>query len=134
MVSKEKGRVPEVDCVVGSVRNTDQILRIESILSAIHNVILNQRIHVMNGDLVVNIVSSDTKITTQITSDDVSAKETPGTRRVELLIDPAIETECLSADLSTKNEVVESFFEALDLAEFGIRSNPRHTLPSLLER
>lgn len=50
-------------------------------------------IQMMNDDAVVNLIPINTQVTTVITSDDVVTNLPPLRRRVELLIDPAIESE-----------------------------------------
>jgi hypothetical protein len=75
------------------VRDADQELRIERSTSSVNDVFLFERIHVMYEQLSMDIVTRYSEIARIISNDDVSANTAPLSRRVELLIDPPIETE-----------------------------------------
>jgi hypothetical protein len=109
-----------VNGVVGIVGCADQELEIERMLSSVDDVLFDKRIHVMNDELCVNIVTIHTEIACLISKNCFLAKLSPFARRVEPLIDPSVETERLTTDLAFQREVLESFLEGFEPNELGI--------------
>lgn len=79
------------------------------------DVTYTHRIHVMNDDTVVNLIPINTQVTTIVTGDDVVTNLSPLSRRVELLVDPTIETESRFTNLSSERQILESLFERFAL-------------------
>ena len=78
---------------MGSMRRSDQELRIENAIVTMHNVLCKQRIHVMYEKFAVNLVAFYSEVTTFISIDDKASYLLPLLRSVEGLVDPSIETE-----------------------------------------
>jgi hypothetical protein len=90
-----------VNRIVRIVRGADQKLEIERVSSSMSDVLFSERIHVMDDQLVVNIVTIHAEIARLISKDCFLAKLAPFTRRVELLVDPTIESERLGGNISS---------------------------------
>jgi hypothetical protein len=108
---------------VGPQSCANQILKIECHGRPVLEISLRNRIHVMHDQTRVNLSSGDTQITTLISNDGVSAKMTPLSRCIELLVDPTIVSERLAADLPLDSQVLVSILEGVVLNKFGVRSN-----------
>lgn len=116
--------------VVGSVCGRDEKLGIENALIAFKNLVRLHRVHVMNVNSIMNLVSFDTKITTQVSSYDVLANVLPLGGSVKHLIDVTIETESRFTYTTAKSQVLESILEGFVLDELGIGSNLHSRLRS----
>src|SRR6202000_150298 len=112
--------IPEVNCVVRVVCRADQVLEIERHPCSVLDVLLSDRIHVMNNQTRVNFVAIDTQITAVVSDDGFLAQRSPFPRHVEPLIDPAIESERLAADFASNGEVLKPFLKGFQLNQFGI--------------
>ncbi len=71
-------------------------------LFTIDNVFYSHRIHVVNQDTIVNLVTFYSKITTVISSNNVVSKLFPLSRCVKSLIDVAIKPKSSFPNLSSK--------------------------------
>lgn len=106
--------------------NCDQKLRIKNPIVSFHDISYSHRIHVMNINSIVNLVSTKTKVATLISRYDVVAKVSPLGRGIKALIQIAIESESRPTDGPMQSEVIESINELAILNKLGVRPN-RHT-------
>jgi hypothetical protein len=60
----------------------------------------------------VDLIPRDTKIASVVSDYNIVPNLVPLSRLIEPLVDPPIEAEGSSADLSSEDEVVETFFES----------------------
>jgi hypothetical protein len=107
-----------VDGIVGSVRSGDQELGIKDARVPFENVVRLHGIHVMHVDSIMNLVAFNTKIATQVSSDDVLTNTLPFSGCVEHLVDVAIESEGRIAYTASKGQVLEPLVEGSDLRQF----------------
>lgn len=130
MSFSQKLCVPEMYSVVGVVRCADQEFGIQSIAGSVDNIAFSQWIHVMDDWSAVNFTTLDTQVASQVSRNDVATKTSPLRRCIEPLIDPSIEPEGFTTDLTLQSQVFVSFQEGIELDEFRICSNlrVRHTL------
>lgn len=63
-----------MNCVVGAVRSADQILRIQSCLCSVHNIVLADRIHVVHNQPTMDFTTFNGEIAPAVSSDYVSSK------------------------------------------------------------
>lgn len=80
-----------------------------------NNVLFGERIHVVDDQVDVNIVTVHSEIARLISNDHHLTKASPLSRSVEPLIDPSVEPEGLVADLAFQGEVFETLFEGSQL-------------------
>lgn len=108
----------------------DQKVWIEKIFLARMNVIDSHRVHMMDKDLVMDLMPLDTEVTTVISHDNVVSELSPLPRSVESLVQPPVVAKSRDPDSSTKSEVPKSFFKRFYTTQFVvISSNHRLTLP-----
>lgn len=74
----------------------------------------------MDDKLRVNIVPSDSEIARFVSKDRSLAKLAPFTRGVELLVDPSVESESLTTNLTSQREIIKALLECFELDELGI--------------
>src|SRR5690242_15691583 len=79
----------------------------------------------MDNDFRMNLMSNNSEIAPLISENCFLTKLTPFSRRIELLVDPAVETEGFAADFASEREVFETFFERNELCKLGITSATR---------
>jgi hypothetical protein len=89
-----------VDCIVRHLAGSDQILRIYDRLGTVDKILHSKRIHVMNQQSSMNLVTFDAQIATHVTKDHFLARTTPCARLVKLLIQISVETERLLSDVA----------------------------------
>ena len=77
------------------------------------DVLGSNRIHVVNEKIAVNLVTIDSEIAAVVAKDDESSNILPLLRSIEPLVDPTVEPEGGSSDLSTKREILKTFLECL---------------------
>ena len=99
-------------CVVSGA---DQEFRIQSVPSSVRNIRFIQGIHVMNNHTSVDFIAFDSQIATKVSGNNVSAETTPFSRRIELLIDPSVESECLTAYFALQSKIFIPFDECIEL-------------------
>lgn len=80
-------------------------------IGSMNDVRLPKRIHVMNDQTNMNLVTDHSKIARIVSDNDVSTKLTPLSRLIELLIDPSVEAEGLMTDFALQSKVFESLVE-----------------------
>jgi hypothetical protein len=97
---------------MGPVSGSDEVFRIENPSFTLHKIIGSDRIHVMDHQLSMNVVTWDSEITGSVSKDNQVANMPPLAGTIELLIDPSIETEGGSTNLSPQRKIVEPIFEA----------------------
>ncbi len=112
-----------MNCVVRVVRGANQVLGIESHASAVLDIPLCDRIHVMNDESRVDLMTLDAEITTFISYDDISTKSAPSLGRIKPLVNPAVESERVATDLTPDREVLKPLLERFQFDQFGISSN-----------
>lgn len=115
MLPRKQTRVTVVDGVVGGVPYTDQVLKTQSKFTALDDVSRNKRVHVVDNNLVVNLVTFYTQIATKVTRDGVPSKTTPGHRGVEILVDPSFEAEGRFADVPAECEILVAAQKRVEL-------------------
>lgn len=96
-----------------------------------NDVVFDERIHVMDDWLVVDLESLDGQVTTKVTRNHVMSNKTPLPRCIELLIDPAIRAEGCAAHLAPKREISKPLEVGRQLDELRIRfhrERPRNRL------
>ena len=76
---------------------------------------MRDRIHVMYDQTRIDLTTGDPQITTLVANDGITTETTPFSRCVETLIDPAVVTERLTADLSIDPQVSVPIFERIEL-------------------
>jgi hypothetical protein len=96
---------------VGILASRDEEFRIENVGIEIFKVSGLNRIHVVYQRHVSDVKSLDPKIPSFISSQDEVPNLLPFGRRVEPLIQIAIEAECARSDLSSQSQVVESLLK-----------------------
>lgn len=117
----EKRLIAIMDSVVCFVRDTDQVIGIQKKLGSILYVLQTYRIHVMNYDLAVNIVSFDAEITAVVSDYYLISDSFPFRRtRVEHLVEYPVESESLFTNRAVKLEVLEPFFKGQKMRQFSI--------------
>lgn len=104
-----------MNCVVSPVRSADQVFRIQDVKIAVRNVSNRDWIHVMNDDLVENLVTLYSEIPTVITSDDFPTGLLPLNGSVERLIQPPLKAERVCSDNGLNLKVIVSLLESVDL-------------------
>lgn len=119
--TRKQSLVAEVNGVVSPKSYRYQELGIQDSGIPFFNIGDSHRVHVMDVDGVMNVVTFDTHVTSVVPDDDVVSNVPPLSRRVEALVHPAVEPKGCFTDLSTKSEVLEAFLKALDPFEFGVR-------------
>lgn len=97
--------------VVCVVRHADEKLGIDDGTVTLDEICQSHRIHVMDDDLVVNVVAFDPEIAPVVSSDHEVADLLPLTGSIELLIDPTVGTERRLRDSSTESQVTVPFFD-----------------------
>jgi hypothetical protein len=98
----KKSLVTVMNGVVGSMCSCDEELGIDHALVALMYVVRRQRIHVMDVESIVNLVTFDTEVACQVSSDDMLTNVFPFLRHVKHLIHVTVETESLSTDFAMK--------------------------------
>lgn len=71
---------------MGTLGCRDEKLRIESVVPSACQILENQRVHVVNQEVGMDLVTRDTQVASKITSDDVLTSVPPLARVVEPLI------------------------------------------------
>jgi hypothetical protein len=89
----------------------DQELRVQDVWITIVHVFDGDGIHVVDDDLVEDMVIIHSQVHTLIPSDYFVSKISPFTGAVEVLVGPTFESEGSDADFASKLEVVKAFFE-----------------------
>lgn len=87
------------------------------------NIIRNHRIHVMDENLVMNLVAFNTEITRHVSNNDTMTKLSPFLRPIELLVHVPVKPKRAPTHLTVKTEVFESLFERLQPSKLGVASN-----------
>lgn len=113
-----------VDCIVRLVGYSDKILRIEDCFVLMNDVINRHWIHMMDDDLIEDLIAFDSEVQTKISSDYFVSNVFPFRRSIESLIEVSIETESGSANRAFELKVVETLFESLKTPKFRVSSNP----------
>lgn len=83
---------------MGSMSSGDKELGVDDHLFARYEIRLGQRVHVVNQQTMVNIVTRDPEVTALIARNDFAASELPLSRPVERLIHPPVKTKGLLSD------------------------------------
>jgi len=78
----------------------------------------------MDNQATVDLMTFYSEIASFVSKNCYVTQSTPLSRSVELLIDPAIESEGLTADFASKRQVFESLKERTELRKLRIASNP----------
>lgn len=115
-----------MNTVVRSVRDGDQELGIEYSCVSVFDITNRHRIHVMDVNPVVDIVTLHAKVASIVSNNDVASDIPPFPRRVKTLVEITIEPEGYIADLPSKRKVFKSFFQRIQSTEFGISPNPHN--------
>lgn len=84
--------VTEMDGVVGSRRDANEVFWVQNILVEIGKVVVRNRVHVVNQDSVVNTMPRNTQIATVIADNNVIPDPFPFPACVKRLIKRAIMT------------------------------------------
>lgn len=119
---------------MGSMSGCNQKIRIQNTFITMDDVILRHRIHMVNDWTMMNLIPLDSEVTTVVSINYIVAKMLPLSGRVELLIDPAIETERRVTNLTFQSEVAKTLFEVRDLTQFGVGSSPHSSHPQIRAR
>jgi hypothetical protein len=96
------------------MRNSDQVLGVKEFIIPRHHIIDVNRVHVMNDDSVMDLVASNSKITTAISRDDFVSSMSPLHRRVESLVQVSLKPEGCDPDLRTQPQVIITLRESAD--------------------
>lgn len=101
-----------MDGVVGSVRCRNQEFGIQDIGITVFDFVSCHRIHVMDDDLIVDLMTINAQIQAKISGDNFISNESPLSRCVKALVDVSVEAERGCANTSVETEVFEPLFEA----------------------
>lgn len=72
-----------------------------------------QRIDVMHDNAVVNLVSFDTEVATEVSCDGLGPSFSPNIALVETLVHPAMSAERLSEKCTVERQILETFLECV---------------------
>lgn len=100
--SENKARITVVNRIVRSVGSGDQVLRIENPQLTVFEILRGNRIHVMHHELSMDLVTGNTEIASLVSEHDQVANMAPFAGAIEPLVEPTIETEGGSTDLTLK--------------------------------
>lgn len=109
-----------MDRIVSVVGYTDKELGIHQVVGCLPDVVDVDRIHVVNYDLAVNLITLHCQIHSVIPHDHIVAYTLPFGRSVELLIEISLEAERLFSNFATELKVVEPFLESVQEDELRI--------------
>lgn len=123
-----------MDGIVGVVRRGDQKLWIEYVVVAVNNVVCRHRVHVMDDDLVIDLIPFDAEVHTEISGDHIVTSLLPLSRSVESLVQVTIEPESGLPDFTAEPEIGIPLFKGVKPSEFGICPNLQSTHPRDLDR
>ena len=100
-----------------------QVTRIHQVQRTRFNVFHRQRVHVMDQDPVMNIVSFNAQVASVIAEDDDVADALPLFRAVKHLVETSVVTKCLFTNFARQAKVFVSFFKCREGYQFVIGSN-----------
>lgn len=126
--------VAVMDGIVGVVRRGDQELGIEYVIVAVNDVVGRHRVHVMDDDLVIDLIAFDAEVHTEISGDHIVTSLLPLSRSVESLVQITIEPESGLPDFTAEPEVGIPLFKGVKPSEFGICPSLQSTHPRDLDR
>lgn len=109
-----------MDCVVSVVGYTDKELRIHQVVGCQPDVIYGDRIHMMDYDLAVYLITIHAEIQSIVSHNHKISYALPFGRPVELLIEISLEAERFFPNFAAKLEVLESLFECVEEDELRI--------------
>jgi hypothetical protein len=107
-----------MDGVVSSVRNGDQVVGVEETVVSGLDLLDGDRVQMVNVETAVNLVTIDPKIASVVSDDDSVPGLTPLTRRVEVLVDPSVESKSRFTDSALESKVAKPLYESFESANF----------------
>ena len=111
--------------VVCIVSHADQVLGVEDVgIELSLEVLRPNRVHVMNENLVVDIVTWDPEVACVVSKDDLLPCLAPLGGVVEGLVQVPFETEGLIARILIETQVFVPILEGFDAREFTVGPNP----------
>lgn len=116
----EETLIAVMDGIVSSVRRCDEILWVENIVITMSDVIRRHRVHMMDDDPIIDLITFDSQIQTLITGNHLVTNMLPLSGSVESLIHVTLEAKSRSSNLSSELEIVISFLERVDPSQFRI--------------
>jgi len=102
-----------MDRIVRLVRTTYQKIRIQYVRIKEFDLIRSNRVHVMNEDATIDLVSFKTKIAAIIARNDLVSDSFPLCRLVKTLIQITIESESLISHATTDSQVIVPIFNGV---------------------
>nr|DAF19646.1 MAG TPA: hypothetical protein [Caudoviricetes sp.] len=102
-----------MDCIMSISTHAYEIVQIPHTRVEILTLTGYQGIDMMHDNAVMNLISFDPQITSEISSNCSSTSLSPNIALVETLIHPSGSAERLSEKCSVKREILESFFECV---------------------
>lgn len=116
----KKVSITVVDRIVCIMRRADEKLRVKDVFLAMLDVIRRHRIHMMDDDPIIDLITRNPEVQTLVSSDNMVTKVSPLSRSVKSLIEVSIVAECRLPDLSPKAKVVVSILECRKTPKFRI--------------
>src|SRR3954452_5004812 len=122
--TRNKADVAIVNRVVRPMRGGNQELGVKNPRFASDQIIGGNRVHVMNQQLSIDLVTRYAEITCLASEYDVVTSLFPFTRPVESLVQPPGKAEGSRTNFTRHGEVLEPLFEGDELTQVRIRSSP----------
>lgn len=102
-----------MDRIVSVVGYTDEELGVHQVVGCLPDVVNVNRIHVVNYDLTVNLITIYTQIHTVIPHNHIVAYALPFGRPVKLLIEISLEAERFFPNFAAELEIVKSLLKSV---------------------
>jgi len=75
----------------------------------------SQRVNMMYDNAVVDLISFDSEVATEVSCDHLSSSFSPNIALVETLVHPAMSTERLSEKCAIERQILETLFECVQV-------------------
>ena len=109
-----------MDCFMGSITNTDYIFQCKDTRIAIQDVIVGDRIQMVNDDRLKDFITFTSQITSAISDDNSITELFPFGRMIKSLIQIPSPTEIFIADAIPDKQIIKPFPKGWKLNKFGI--------------
>lgn len=100
--------------IMSVLRNCYQIIRIENARISISDLIHSDWIQVMDVKTFMDFIPRNAKITSVITSDYLVTDLSPFSGRVEILVNPSVETKSRFSNIPPERKIIEPFSERIN--------------------
>lgn len=112
----------EMDRLVGREGYAYQVAGIHQVFRGVLNILNRERIHMMDENFALNVVSFHAQVTSVIAEDDDITDALPLFRAVKHLVELSVVTKCLFANLAEQSKVGVTLGEGREVQEFIIGS------------